>query len=56
MKINMGLGTSDAGSRFAPTKGKSREHGKDHVPTKDNEYNAGEAVEYAMDNGKEVRE
>lgn len=56
MKINMGLGTSDTKSRFAPTKGKSREYGKDHVPTMDNEYNASEAVEHAMDNGKEVRE
>lgn len=43
----MGLGTSDSKSRFAPTKGKSREYGKDHVPTVDNNYDAKEALEQA---------
>lgn len=47
MRINMGLGTSDSKSRFTPTKGKSREYGKDHVPTVDNNYDAKEALEQA---------
>lgn len=48
MKINMGLGTSDGNSRFNPTKGKSREHGKDHVQTPNNEYDAKKALEQAQ--------
>lgn len=47
MRINMGLGTSDSRARFSPTKGKSHEYGKDHVPTVDNNYDAREALEQA---------
>lgn len=49
MKINMGLGTSDVKSRFTPTKGKSREYGKDHVIVNDRLYDAKDAVEQAKE-------
>ena len=47
MIINMGLGTSDTKSRFAPTKGKSREYGRDHV-TRGKVYDARQALEQAI--------
>ena len=47
MRINMGLGKSDEKARFTPGNGKSREYGKDHVPTVGNKYNARAALEQA---------
>lgn len=47
MRINMGLGKSDEKARFTPVNGKSREYGKDHVPTVGNKYNARAALEQA---------
>lgn len=56
MNINMGLGTSDTKSRFAPAKGISRGYGRDHVTKDRNVYDAKQELARAIARKAEINQ